>query len=83
MGDTKRADDIKAQWYSNDSLIVGMGADKVFNRTYNIISRLYDIIDSKGGEEAAAARRMSVEFISKNEADYGAELKNFISKNRL
>ena len=71
MGDTTRAADIEKQWLSNDSLIMGMGADKVFNRTYPIISKLYEIIDSKGGAEAAAARRMSVEFISKNDADYG------------
>ena len=59
MGDTTRAADIEKQWLSNDSLIVGMGADKVFNRTYTIISKLYEIIDSKGGTEAAAAVRMS------------------------
>ena len=81
MGDTTRAADIEKQWLSNDSLIMGMGADKVFNRTYTIISKLYEIIDSKGGTEAAMARRMIVEFISKNEADYGGELRDFISKN--
>lgn len=80
MGDTIRAADIEKQWLSNDSLIKGMGADKVFNRTYTIISKLYEIIDSKGGTEAAAGR-MSVEFISKNDADYGRELRDFISKN--
>lgn len=83
MGDTTRAADIEKQWLSNDSLIVGMGADKIFNRTYKIISKLYEIIDRKGGAEAAAARRMSVEFISKNEADYGRELRDFISSNGL
>jgi hypothetical protein len=51
------------QWLSNDSLIMGTGADKVFNRTFRIISKLYESIDSKGDAEAAAARRMSVEFI--------------------
>ena len=81
MGDTTRAADIEKQWLSNDSAIMSMGADKVFKRTYRIISKLYEIIDSKGGTEAAAARRMSVEFISKNEADYGEELRDFISKN--
>jgi hypothetical protein len=83
MGDTTRAADIEKQWLSNDSLIMGVGADKVFNRTYKIISKLYEIIDSKGGAEAAAARRMSVEFISRNDADYGRELRDFISKNAL
>jgi Domain of unknown function (DUF4157) len=81
MGDTKRADDIKKQWYGNDSLIISTGANKVFDRTYNIISALYEIIDNQGGDAAAAARRMSVEFISKNEADYGPELRSFISNN--
>lgn len=80
MGDTTRAADIEKQWLSNDSLIMGTGADKVFNRTYRIISKLYEIIDRKGGTEAATARRMIVEFISKNEADYGVELRDFISK---
>ena len=83
MGDTTRAADIEKQWLSNDSLIKGAGADKVFDRTYQIISKLYEIIDSKGGTEAAAARRMSVEFISKNDADYGRELRDFISRNAL
>jgi len=83
MGDTTKAADIEKQWLSNDSLIVGMGADKVFNRTYRIISKLYEIIDSKGGAEAAAARKMSVEFISRNEVDYGPELRDFISKGAL
>jgi hypothetical protein len=83
MGDTTRAADIEKQWFSHDSLIMGAGADKVFNRSYKIISKLYEIIDSKGGTEAAAARRMSVEFISKNEADYGRELRDFISRNAL
>jgi hypothetical protein len=78
MGDATRAADIEKQWYGNDSLIVGAGADKVFNRTHRIISALYEIIDSKGGAEAAAARKMSVEFISRNEADYGPELRDFI-----
>lgn len=83
MGDATRSADIEKQWLSNDSLIVGMGADKVFNRTYRIISELYKIIDSKGGAEAAAAREMSVEFISRNEPDYGPELRDFISKRAL
>jgi len=79
MGDETRAADIEKQWLTNDSLIMGTGADKVFNRSYSIISELYRIIDTKGGAEAAAARQMSVEFMSKNEADYGPELKDFIS----
>jgi hypothetical protein len=83
MGDTTRAAAIEKQWLGNDSLIMGMRADEVFNRTYKIISKLYEIIDSKGGTEAAAARRMSVEFISRNEADYGRELRDFISSHRL
>ena len=83
MGDTKRVDDIEKQWYSNDSLIKSMGADKVFNRTYGIISAIYEIIDSKGGAEAAAARKLSTEFIAKNEADYGPDLRAFISTRGL
>ena len=80
MGDTTRAADIEKQWFSHDTVIIKTGSDKVFNRTYDIISKLYEIIDRKGGAEAAAARRMSVEFISRNEADYGPELRDFISK---
>ena len=83
MGDATRVADIEKQWLSNDSLIMRIGADKVFNRTGRIISKLYEIIDRKGGAEAAAARKMIVEFISKNEADYGPELREFISKNAL
>lgn len=79
MGDSDRADDIGKQWFKNDSMIRRTGSDEIFNRTYWIISELYKIIDSKGGAEAAAARRMSVEFISRNEADYGAELNAFIA----
>jgi hypothetical protein len=79
MGDTTRAAYIEKQWLSNDSVVVSMGGDKVFNRTYSIISALYKIIDSKGGAEAAAARQMSTEFIVKNESDYGPQLRAFIS----
>lgn len=83
MGDQTRAADIEKQWYSNDSVVMSTGSDKVFSRSYNIIAALYEIIDSKGGAEATAARKMSVEFISRNEADYGPELKGFISKTGL
>ena len=79
MGDSTRAAYIEKQWLTNDSVVVSMGGDKVFNRTYNIIFSLYKIIDSKGGAEAAAARQMSTEFIVKNESDYGPQLKAFIS----
>lgn len=85
MGDTKRVNDIMSErmWGGNDSLTRSTGAYDIFNRTYRIIAKLYEIIDGQGGAGAAAARRMSVEFISKNEADYGPELRSFISKNAL
>ncbi|HKR23685.1 MAG TPA: DUF4157 domain-containing protein [Allosphingosinicella sp.] len=79
MGDEGRANDIGKMWFKNDSVILSTGSDKIFNRTYWILSELYKIIDSRGGAEGAAARRMSVDFISRNEADYGAELKAFIA----
>lgn len=79
MGDKTRADLIDRTWQSNDSVIKSMKADKVYIQAYRIISALYKIIDSKGGAEGAAARRMSVEFISRNEADYGPDLRAFIS----
>lgn len=79
MGDTTRAAYIDKQWHANDSVVMGMGGDKVFNRTYGIISALYEVIDSKGGAEAAAARQMSTEFLTKNEPDYGPQLQKFIS----
>ena len=79
MGDEKRADDIGKMWFKNDFMILRTGSDKIFNHTYWVLSELYKIIDSKGGAEGAAARRMSVDFISRNEADYGAALKAFIA----
>ncbi len=46
---------IEKQWLRKDTLIKGGGADKVFDHTYRIISRLYRVIDCNGGAEAAAA----------------------------
>jgi hypothetical protein len=43
---------------------------------------LYEVID-QGGPAAKDAREMSVEFISRNEEDYGTRLKDFISKHSL
>ena len=80
MGDDKRAEDIDKWWPGKDTLSMKSGSPDIFNRTYRIISKLYEIIDRQGGAEAAAARRMSVEFISKNEVDYSPELRDFISK---
>lgn len=79
MGDHERVADIGKMWPSSDSLTMKTGSNKIFNRTYAIIAKLYEIIDSKGGAEAEAARRMSVEFISKNEENFGKELRTFIS----
>lgn len=83
MGDTTRAAFIEKQWYGNDSVIKSMGGDKVFDRTYRIIAALYDVIDSTGGAEASAARQMSTEFITKNESDFGPQLKAFIVTRNL
>lgn len=73
MGDTTRAKWIDQQWTSNDSVIISMGGDRIFNRTYAIITALYKIIDSNGGAEAAAARQLSTEFMIRNESDLWAE----------
>lgn len=83
MGDTTRAAFIEKQWYGNDSVIKSMGGDKVFDRTYRIISALYEVIDSTGGAEASAARQMSTEFITKNESDFGPQLRAFIATRGL
>jgi Domain of unknown function (DUF4157) len=76
--DNKRAKVISNRYSGNDVIDVKSGSHKIFNDTQYIMKKLYEIIDNKSGAEAAQARRMSVEFISKNEADYSKELKAFI-----
>jgi hypothetical protein len=88
MGDEKRADFIYKR-YSNSPVDISTGSDKIFRATYNTMRALYEVIDSgrtqsdarvAGDISAEEARRMSVEFISRNEEDYGTRLKDFISK---
>jgi hypothetical protein len=88
MGDSKRMGFIYDR-YRNSSFDQGLGTDKIFYATQKIISALYQVIDSgvteseaqaTGRISAEEARRMSVEFMSKNEADYGKTLKDFIAK---
>jgi hypothetical protein len=62
-----------------------MGDKKAFDTSYRVMKRLYEVIDtgvSKSphlkGVTRQRARELSVEFISKNRNDFGAELKAFI-----
>ncbi|MEK6372696.1 MAG: DUF4157 domain-containing protein [Acidobacteriota bacterium] len=88
MGDKKRVDFINAR-YTNDIMDQKFGGDKIFLARQNTMRALYKVIDSgrteidariAGDISAEEARRMSVEFISRNEEDYGTRLKDFISK---
>jgi hypothetical protein len=79
MGDTKRAAVVSST--TGSSLDKGMGTDKRFWDTYATMRALYEVID-QGGPAAAEARSMSVEFISKNESDYGTKLRQFITTRR-
>jgi hypothetical protein len=79
MGDTKRAEHIINYMSSNDPLSNAYSAGPIFNKSYRIMRALYESID-QGGPAAKNAREMSVEFISKNSTDFGAELKAFIAK---
>jgi uncharacterized protein DUF4157 len=91
MGDDARAAVIYRR-YTNDSVDMGSGADKIFNDTYNTIRALYEIIDSgrtqsdariAGDISAEEARRMSVEFIGHTEEYWSDALKQFIKSNRF
>jgi hypothetical protein len=91
MGDQKRADFIY-QRRLNDVVDINTGSDKIFRATYNTMQALYKVIDSgrtqsdarvAGDISSEEARRMSVEFISRNEEDYGTKLKDFIAKHSL
>ena len=79
MGDKQRAAVIDGLWRS--PIDTSMGTEKIFNASRDTMSDLYKVID-KGGPEAAEARQMSVEFISKNKDDYGPKLKAFIEHRR-
>jgi Domain of unknown function (DUF4157) len=81
--DNRRAEVISNRYSGNDVIDVKSGSNKIFRDTQYIMKKLYEIIDKKSGAEAAQARRMSVEFISKNEADYSKELKAFITDLKL
>jgi Domain of unknown function (DUF4157) len=81
MGDKARARVIENMSWSSP-IDIQTGADKIFRESYETMKALYEVID-QGGPAAKEAREMSVEFISKNEADYGTKLKDFISKHRL
>jgi hypothetical protein len=75
MGDRTRADVIEGRSYG-DPVSGYTGADRVFSNTYSPPKALYEIID-QDGPDAAEARRMTVELISKNAEDYSRKLKQF------
>lgn len=81
MGDERREKVISNRYNKNDPVDMRMGGDEIFNESYFIMKKLYEIID-QGGPEGAEARIMSVEFISRNEGNYGPKLKSFIAKYR-
>ncbi|HEY2471702.1 MAG TPA: DUF4157 domain-containing protein [Terracidiphilus sp.] len=81
LGDTKRAATIEKRYSGNDPLDLATGGNEIYNRTYQILTELYKIIDN-GGPEAEKARKMSVDLISHNETDYGPDLKAFIKNLR-
>jgi len=64
--------------YRTDPIDIRTGSDKTFRRTYWYMKKLYEVIDTGGLQQAKEAREMSVEFISKNEADYSPRLKAFL-----
>jgi len=67
--------------YINDSVDTAK-TRAIFNSSRYIMQELYKMID-KGGPDAEAASKMSVEFISRNEENYGPMLKAFIAKHPL
>jgi hypothetical protein len=79
MGDQKRMDRILDMGWETDPVNRSTGSNKVFSKTYDTMRALYKLIDN-GGASAAAARKLSVEFITSNEDDYGPALKAFIAK---
>jgi hypothetical protein len=88
MGDEKRAVFISDR-YSSDPVDRSTGSDKIFQAAYSTMRALYEVIDAgrtqsdariAGDISAEEARRMSVDFISMNEEDFGMGLKDFISK---
>jgi hypothetical protein len=79
MGDKRRANFIYKRSRGDDPVDLKTSGNEIFSDAYTIISALYALID-QGGPEAEKARKMSVEFISKNPEDYGPELKGFIQK---
>ncbi|WP_428671127.1 DUF4157 domain-containing protein [Reyranella sp.] len=78
MGNKARADFIERR-YTDDQLDRVSNGDKIFLAAQNAMTALYRMIDN-GGPAAIQARKMSVELISKNAADFGPELKAFLSK---
>jgi hypothetical protein len=77
LGDTKRIEFINKRYSGTDPMDIRLGGNEIFERTDRILTALYKIIDA-GGPGAEQARKMSVDFISHNEADYGTDLKEFI-----
>ncbi len=77
MGDRKRAERISNMGW-NSALDVRTGADKIFWEAYSTMKALYEVID-QAGPAAIEARRMTVEYISKNSSDYGQRLTKFIT----
>jgi hypothetical protein len=77
MRDGPRVAVIENRYSGTDVMDMKLGGNEVFKLTDRILTALYKIIDA-GGPEAEKARKMSVDFISHNEADYGADLKEFI-----
>lgn len=90
MHDAARARVIDSR-YDNNSIDLKTGSMTIYRVSHDVMGALYEIIDagrSQAGTTIAGdissedARRMSVEFISKNEADYGKALKAFVAKIR-
>jgi hypothetical protein len=82
MGDHERVEVITRSMSSNDPLSNFTNARTDFNKSYNTMRALYEVID-QGGPAAKEAREMNVEFISKKADDFGTKLKAFIAATRL
>jgi Domain of unknown function (DUF4157) len=76
-GDKSRAELIEKRYVGTDPLDLATSGNQIYARTYRILSELYKAIDA-GGPAAEKARKMSVDFISHNEEDYGPDLRQFI-----